>query len=279
MSPKTIVIAEDERDFLTLLAVRCQQLGHRVQTAQDGHKALSLIREKNPQLILLDIDMPGRDGLSVCREIRKDQRLRSIPVIVLSGRSDPNVIQECEQLGVRYFNKRPNIWDDLKKAICELLTIESSLPKPLNHGRKCLQVHGTVVCIDDDPAITRALQLRLREYGIDTYRAEQGMEGFDLIVKHSPSAIITDFSMPDVLGTHVIEKLNESSIEIPVIVLSGAISDTSSWLHQHLTNLGAVAVLQKPVDFELVLSELKKHISLPADIEQSRVDGVAEVGS
>jgi two-component system response regulator MtrA len=82
----TVLLVEDEDSFVEALTVGLKREGFRVQTATDGAQALELFDVVQPDLVLLDVMLPGRDGLEVCREIRRTDR---VPIIMLTARSDP----------------------------------------------------------------------------------------------------------------------------------------------------------------------------------------------
>jgi len=83
--PKKIVVVDDELDILKVVSFRLEKAGYEILTAVDGPKALDLIRKEKPDLILLDIALPGMDGYEVCRKVKSDAALRNIPVIFLTA--------------------------------------------------------------------------------------------------------------------------------------------------------------------------------------------------
>lgn len=90
LSPRgtsTVLIVDDDPDMVLLLESTLQAEGVRVLTATDGESALDLARQNRPTLILLDMNLPGLDGLAVCRHLRGDAnpRLRDIPIVMLTG--------------------------------------------------------------------------------------------------------------------------------------------------------------------------------------------------
>jgi two-component system phosphate regulon response regulator PhoB len=88
MSKPTIIVVEDDPDILHLLTFNIQSSGFEVLTSMDGNEALSLIREHLPDLIILDLMLPGLDGLEVCRHLKRDQKTQTIPLIMLTAKSE-----------------------------------------------------------------------------------------------------------------------------------------------------------------------------------------------
>ncbi|MCL2669601.1 MAG: response regulator [Syntrophaceae bacterium] len=86
---RRILIADDEKDIVDLIAYNLEQEGFTVLKAYDGRKARELIRTQKPDLVLLDLMMPEIPGMDVCRLIRSEPATASLPVIMLTAKSDP----------------------------------------------------------------------------------------------------------------------------------------------------------------------------------------------
>ncbi|ACV62793.1 two component transcriptional regulator, winged helix family [Desulfofarcimen acetoxidans DSM 771] len=83
-----ILVVDDEQNVLEIVRFNLERAGYKVITAKDGNIALELARSRNPDLIVLDLLMPGLDGYSICRLLQRDPATRRIPIIMLSARSD-----------------------------------------------------------------------------------------------------------------------------------------------------------------------------------------------
>jgi phosphate regulon transcriptional regulator PhoB len=86
--PQTILVVDDERDILELVRLHLTQAGFRVQTAGDGRQALEAARRNPPDLIILDLMLPLMAGTEVARELRTGDKTRSIPILMLTARSE-----------------------------------------------------------------------------------------------------------------------------------------------------------------------------------------------
>ncbi len=87
-SGKNILIIEDEKDIAELLQVNLSKEGYRVNTADSGEEGLALARAQVPDLILLDLMLPGADGLEICRTLKSDETTFNIPVIMLTAKGE-----------------------------------------------------------------------------------------------------------------------------------------------------------------------------------------------
>lgn len=88
---KKLLIVDDDEEILKLLAIRLKQEGFEVITASDGEGCIKRAEQEGPDLIVLDIVMPGMDGYTALKEIRRNFKIRDIPVIMLSGKEEEKV--------------------------------------------------------------------------------------------------------------------------------------------------------------------------------------------
>ena len=89
MAYQTVLVVDDEPHIVEVVKDYLKQSGYRVLTAGDGETALQQARQEHPDLVILDLMMPGgMGGLDVCRQIRQDQALADIPIIMLTARTE-----------------------------------------------------------------------------------------------------------------------------------------------------------------------------------------------
>ena len=88
MTKESVLIVEDDEDILQLLDYNFRSAGVEVATAGDGLDALAKIRRQRPDLVLLDIMLPGADGFEVCKNIKRDPKTAQVPVIMLTARGE-----------------------------------------------------------------------------------------------------------------------------------------------------------------------------------------------
>ncbi len=96
---KKIVVIEDEEALRNLLQKKLTEEGYSVEVTENGEEGLKKVREVKPDLILLDIIMPKMGGFEVLEEMRKDESISSIPVIVVSNSGQPVEIDRARELG------------------------------------------------------------------------------------------------------------------------------------------------------------------------------------
>lgn len=122
-SVKRILAVDDTAIILTRItdALRNE---YEVVTANSGTRALKYLQQEKPDLILLDIQMPNRDGIETLREIRAMRGLEDIPVIMLTGVEDKSTVLESARLGIRDYILKPFSSEDLRVRIRRVLEPE-----------------------------------------------------------------------------------------------------------------------------------------------------------
>ena len=88
MEKSTILIVEDEVDILQLVTHNLKSAEFNVLTAEDGYQALSLAKKHLPQLVILDLMLPGLDGFEVCKELKRSPTTKNIPILMLTARGE-----------------------------------------------------------------------------------------------------------------------------------------------------------------------------------------------
>ena len=84
-APPVVLVADDDKDVLELVAAVLEEEGYEIETARDGLEALDRLSTRRPDLALLDVRMPGVDGVELSRRIRRNPRTGDVPVILLSA--------------------------------------------------------------------------------------------------------------------------------------------------------------------------------------------------
>lgn len=102
-----ILLIDDSATSRAVLKVYLSGLSCELLEAADGESGLKLARQTRPAVILLDLKMPGMDGLTFCRSLRSDPILRTIPVILISGTRSTLLAQEAVRIGARTFLTKP----------------------------------------------------------------------------------------------------------------------------------------------------------------------------
>lgn len=122
IAKKTVLLVEDDEFLRTLAAKRLDKDGYGVAVAVDGDSAFNVAKETKPNLIVLDLLLPGQDGFEVLQKIKSDDSLKAIPVIVFSNLGQKEDIDRANYLGAASFLVKSNFTlDDLLEKVREQL--------------------------------------------------------------------------------------------------------------------------------------------------------------
>lgn len=134
-----VLVVDDSIDNLTVISLNLQQHGYRVATASDGEEALKLASLVHPDIIVMDLAMPGIDGLETTRRMREDGTLRDIPVIALTAFSTGGFQRAAYDTGFDGYLTKPVDYSRLYDLIRRLLAFsknKATTSKPLNPSEK-----------------------------------------------------------------------------------------------------------------------------------------------
>lgn len=107
MARHKILVVEDEEDILELVEYNLGKSGFQVAAVTNGEDAISAARTQSPDAIVLDLMLPGVDGLEVCRTLKSDQRTKNIPILMLTAKGEERDIVEGLELGADDYIPKP----------------------------------------------------------------------------------------------------------------------------------------------------------------------------
>lgn len=239
-----IVLAiDDDPSVRDLLGRALGRQGYRVVGADSGPQGLALARQLRPDVITLDVMMPGMDGWSVLAALKADAALADIPVVMLTMTSDKHM---GYALGASHFLMKPVDRGELNRVLSRYLG----------------GAQGRQVLVVEDDANTRELLCRALEgNGAQVGEAAHGLDGLRwLAANGAPDLILLDLMMPEMDGFEFIEALkrDEAYARVPVIVVSAKDLDDED--RARLSG-GVVRILEKSgLHNEALLQLLQQYI-------------------
>jgi DNA-binding response OmpR family regulator len=117
-----ILIADDDPEILTMLGIRLSKKGYQVLEAVDGNQTLNLARKHHPDLVLLDVMMPGKNGWEVAKELRADQQFSNVGIVMLTAIGEKVNEMTSPLYGADAYVDKPFDFSDLEKKIKEVLS-------------------------------------------------------------------------------------------------------------------------------------------------------------
>lgn len=164
MNTKKILVVDDEQHIQELIRYNLEIIGFKVQTADSGEEALEQIKKEAPDLIILDLMLPGIDGLEVCKQVKMDENTKSIPIIMLTAKSEEFDKVLGLELGADDYITKPFSVRELSarvKAIFRRFTPQDSRENIIRFGNILIDDNKREVYKDGE-----LLELPLKEYEI-----------------------------------------------------------------------------------------------------------------
>ncbi len=204
--PVALVI-EDNHEARLLLAAQLESLGFMVRHVPSGEAALELAQAITPDLITLDILLPGMDGWEFLAQLKTVPNWAEVPVVVVSVVADRS---KGFSLGAALVLQKPIERDALLNGL-DRLGLKPRADKEV-----------TVLVVDDDPCAIEVLAEQLRQNRYAVLSAQGGRAGIELAQRHRPDLIALDLEMPEVNGFDVVEALKSSpeTARIPIVVVT-----------------------------------------------------------
>jgi CheY-like chemotaxis protein len=263
-APRMLVV-DDDPSVVRLIADHCARLGFDVDTAANGLQALVKASWIRPDVLVIDVNMPEADGLSVCARLL-DPTKEPLDVIVITGSRSSGTLERCKDLGAHCAYKGASFWSDLEGALVEIQPGMAVRIARAHAGEAAPQVRRRpcVLLVDDDIDVNRFLASWLERCGINVAYALSARQALRIACRDEPVVIITDYFMPNGDADYLLAKLRgaETTSNIPVIVLTGRkLSETTiNNLQRRICGHPGVAqVLTKSLDPSSLVKVLRKY--------------------
>jgi signal transduction histidine kinase/CheY-like chemotaxis protein len=199
-----VLVVDDEKATRELITRGLEKEGFRMIAAASGDEALRLARERKPDVISLDVLMPGMDGWTVLRSLKADPITAPIPVVMVSMLDDRDI---GHALGASDYLTKPFDRQKLVTALRRYRRDGSLRP---------------VLVVEDDASTREVIKRALERDGWAVSEADNGRRGLQSVARHVPDVILLDLIMPEMDGFEFVAELrkSESGRKIPVVVVT-----------------------------------------------------------
>lgn len=274
-----ILIADDDRFLTSINATAFRKAGYETTTAHDGHEVIRQLVEDPPDLMLLDLHLPGIDGIGVLKFIRTKRELESLPVFILSNSNYfSGVVQSAWSEGATKFIRKGELSprglvEEVSKSVppapsadtATETTREGSMAvdggtSADSPGTPAPQLAKTALIADDDRTIHSVLSYFLRRDGFEIESAFNGLQALEIARHTRPSVLILDVTMPVKDGFETLAEWSrdERLRDIPVIMLTGSKNEENEG---RAIGQGATHYLTKPFSPESLVDLAKRSVA------------------
>lgn len=238
--PTRLLVVDDDLDTCANLADILSDLGYEVQTALDATTALRHLGKQAFDVVLLDLKMPGMDGLQLYRELKR--RSPSTVAILITGFADAETRQRADQVGV---------WRILPKPVdvpALLPLISEAAEQPL------------LLIVDDDHDFCSSLCDVLRERSFRVGIAGSAQEAVQQMDRQEFPIVLVDWQLPDVDGLTLLEQIRKQHPQVRTVLLTGHRHELSQRLEQSSVS-GVDVFFYKPLEMDDFLATLQRWTS------------------
>ncbi|MES2266090.1 MAG: response regulator [Bacteroidota bacterium] len=210
-----VVIVEDDKNFSIILQDYARDHGFKSVMVNEGTNAVEIIKEQQPDAVILDIMLPGKDGWQILKELKQDAATMHIPVHLMSaGEAAANRVRKE---GAISFLKKPVNTETLDKLFGDIMA---------NSGIKFTQI----LLVEDHKAQSQALKDLMQSQGITVDQAFDGESAFRMLYEKEYQCVILDLNLPDISGLDLLDKIKEVDkfASLPVIINTAMELDKNS---------------------------------------------------
>ncbi len=239
-----ILLVEDDPVSIAIVKNRLKENKYQVIVAINGEEGIQLAKQQKPDLILMDMVLPGMHGLEATIRLKNDPETKDIPIFAVTAMNLPEFEQACYQDGICVFIKKPYDFKELLNHIEQYTRRKKTKSK--------------ILIINDDPALVTLMATYLKGYGYELISAPSRMVNVNHVKKIKPDVILLDIGLFGDWGVAIFEILRRSgsTMSIPIILMASRLS--SEELKEIAVQLGAEDYLPHLFEFDEVDRKIKE---------------------
>jgi DNA-binding response OmpR family regulator len=260
---KAILIVEDDQKIALALQVRLKANRYAVSIASDAIIGASLGRTVKPDLILLDVSIPGGNGFELAETFHHMLETKGTPIIFITASKSPELLQKVTDLGAIGLFEKPFDTEKLLYSIeRELNRLDSLAAQKSAASADLKQDHQKpkqVLIIEDDQNLATALALRLKAAGYGATTTYDALTGLRAAVSNPPDLVLLDISMPAGNGFSVAEQI-QTLIPTPTPIIFLTASKKPDF-REKAKKMGAAGYFEKPYEAEELVGAIGRALA------------------
>lgn len=248
MGTYQILIVDDSRMMRSVIKGFLEGLDCDTAEASDGIMGLEMAQKAHFDLIITDVEMPGKNGFELCQDLKKDPATRGIPILIISSFNSENDVHTGFQAGATAYLSKDEVHDQLVPKVEDILS------------KSFFNVSKRIMVVDDSALIRRLVITELSKEGYQTLTAKNGREALFKLQAQKPDLILSDIDMPEMNGFQFCEAVHADPDlkSIPFIVMS---TNSDRGHMQRMLQRGAQAYLVKPFNMDQLIILIDKLLS------------------
>ena len=245
--PKILVIEDNPVDVETIKA-GLKKKDYEVLIAGNGEEGIRLAEEEKPDLIFMDMILPGIDGLEATIRLKRNPKTKGIPIVALTVMDSNEFVATCFKKGVSAFIKKPYDFEEIFDKAEIILGFQKSGSKK-------------ILVIDTEYVLANKITMDLMRIGYQVITSPNGKTGIIDMNEENPDLVLLDDSNSGNGTYKVFEELNKSNgkTAVPVVLMTDQL--TPEEIQEEMDRLGADDYISKPFDTKELLEKTEKILS------------------
>jgi CheY-like chemotaxis protein/signal transduction histidine kinase len=254
-----ILIVDDNPTNMKLAADVLEGAGCKAFRAGDAEEALAMLVDRKPDLILMDLEMPGMDGFTLTARLKSDDRYRRIPIVALTASAMKGDDVKALSAGCQGYITKPIDTRRFVQQVFEFLPTSLQLQTTSDKALRGGQPSMRLLVVDDSTANRKLLRARLENEGHSVREAANGREALQMLDREPIDGIVSDILMPLMDGFRLCREIRGSGHSYagaPFILYTATYDSPAD--RQLATAVGADDYLIKPAPLETIMESLRK---------------------
>ena len=255
-----VLVVEDNSASLDLMVYLLKAFGHTPLSASDGLEGIEVARREVPDLILCDIQLPGADGVEVCRQLKQNLDLQNIPLVAITAYAMVGDREKMLSAGFDGYLSKPINPQTFIADMAPYLRTTKVEPRvsATTTNRAPVEINGaTVLVVDNSPSNIKLSRSILESFGYQIIAANGVDEAMTLMRTRPPDVILSDVHMPVMDGFDFI-KLVKADVElrnIPFVLISSTVWGGGE--RERGLSLGAAQFIIRPIETQALVDQIE----------------------
>jgi two-component system cell cycle response regulator len=255
-----VLVIEDNPASLDLIVYLLKAFGHSPLLARDGLQGIEVARNERPDLILCDIQLPGANGVEVCRQLKNDPAFRDVPMVAVTAYAMVGDREKLLSEGFNGYLSKPINPQTFIDQVSPYLRTNEGQPEtsaPVSSRAKVEVKEGTILVVDNSPVNIKLSRSMLEPFGYKIIEAKGVDEAMKILSEEKPDLILSDLHMPKKDGFDFVRevKSNAELSKIPFVFISSTVWGDRE--RNHALSLGADQFIIRPIDPRALIAEIE----------------------
>ncbi|MFQ6038397.1 MAG: response regulator [Candidatus Aminicenantales bacterium] len=263
-----ILVIEDNPVEIETIRTRLMKKGYEVLVASNGEDGIRLAQEHKPDLIFMDMILPGMHGLEATIKLKQNEETKDIPIVALTVMDSSEFVATCFKEGISAFIRKPYDFEEIFEKTEKLLGIQRKTgedAKEPEDKRDQEEVQKTaegrtVLILENEPSLITMMTMSLMRNGYRVVASQNGISSLEETGPRPPDLILLDLDQLRDSENDSLEdlRLPESKGTVPLILITRKASEEE--IQEKVEKLGARDVIPKPFSLRELLKKVEEHI-------------------